>query len=363
MDPIAHTLVGAALAQTGLGRKTAYGTAALVIGANLPDIDGVSMFTGFDPSLLFRRGWTHGILALVLLPLVLTGLLVLWNRLKASSPDGPRLRTGVLLGLSYFAIATHPTLDWLNNYGMRWLMPFEDRWYYGDTLFITDPWIWLMLGGAVFLFRSRSVASLAAWATLAGLWLLLLFGLPELWPAKFLWCTGLIVFIVLRVRRVGHGELAASRLAVGATAIVFLYIVAMYGTARYARSATEKNLADRGIRVESVMMGPVPVTPFVKDVVAQTPGGYRYGKARLFPRFELELAPQTLPLLEDSPVVQKAIASPSVRGFMNWARFPFADVEESTSGFTVYLLDARYTRSRTVGFGAARVEISKDQLE
>ena len=363
MDPIAHTLVGAALAQTGLGRKTAYGTVALVLGANLPDVDGLSLLAGLDPSLLFRRGWTHGILALALLPLVLTGLLVLWNRLKTIPSDGPPLRTGVLLGLSYFAIATHPTLDWLNNYGMRWLMPFEGRWYYGDTLFITDPWIWLMLGGAVFLFRSRRVASLAAWATLAGLWLLLLFGVPGLWPAKVLWCIGLIIFIVLRVWRVGRGERAASRLAVGATAIVFLYIVALYGTARYARLATEKDLADRGIQVERIMMGPVPVTPFVKDVVAQTPEGYRYGTARLFPRFELELAPKTLPLLEESPVVQKGIASPSVRGFMNWARFPFADVEENSLGFTVYLLDARYTRSRTLGFGAARVEISKDPLE
>jgi len=75
------------------------------------------------------------------------------------------------------------------------------------------------------------------------------------------------------------------------------------------------------------------------------------------------LASQTLPLLEESPAVQEAIASPTVHGFMNWARFPFADVEESTAGFTVYLLDARYTRSRTVGFGAARVEVSKEQLE
>ncbi len=363
MDPIAHTLVGAALAQTRLGRKTAYGTAALVVGANLPDIDGVSMLVGLDPSLLFRRGWTHGILALVLLPLVLTGFFVLWNRLKPLSSDETPLRAGILLGLSYFAIATHPTLDWLNNYGMRWLMPFEGQWYYGDALFITDPWIWLVLGGVVFLFRSQRLASLVGWATLAGIWLLLLFGVPGLWPAKVLWCIGLIIVIAMRVRRVGHREPAANRLALSAIAIVFFYIVAMYGTARYARSATEKSLADRGIQVEKIMVAAVPVTPFVKDVVAQTPQGYRYGKARLFPRFELELAPPTLPLLEESPAVQKAIASPNVRGFLNWARFPFADVEEDLSGFTVYLLDARYTRSRSVGFGAARIEVSKDPLD
>ena len=30
-------------------------------------------------------------------------------------------------------------------------MPFSDRWFYGDTLFIVDPWLWLILGGAVML--------------------------------------------------------------------------------------------------------------------------------------------------------------------------------------------------------------------
>jgi inner membrane protein len=56
MDPIAHTFVGAALAQTGLGRRTAYGTAVLVIGANLPDVDGLAMLIDGDTALLFRRG-------------------------------------------------------------------------------------------------------------------------------------------------------------------------------------------------------------------------------------------------------------------------------------------------------------------
>jgi len=38
--------------------------------------------------------------------------------------------------------AHHPTLDWLNTYGMRWLMPFSGRWFYGDAVFIVDPGCW-----------------------------------------------------------------------------------------------------------------------------------------------------------------------------------------------------------------------------
>ena len=64
MDPLTHTLVGASLASSKLGEKTRYATAALVIGANLPDIDVLSYFAGGDAALGFRRGWTHGVLAL-----------------------------------------------------------------------------------------------------------------------------------------------------------------------------------------------------------------------------------------------------------------------------------------------------------
>jgi hypothetical protein len=71
------------------------------------------------------------------------------------------------------------------------------------------------------------------------------------------------------------------------------------------------------------------------------------------------LASRSHPLLADSRAVRLATASPEVRGFMKWARFPSAEVEESASGVTVYLLDARYTRSMRPGFGTAQVHISR----
>jgi hypothetical protein len=129
--------------------------------------------------------------------------------------------------------------------------------------------------------------------------------------------------------------------------------------AQYARTAVAGALTARGIQIQKLMVGPVPVNPFVRDVVVETLDGYRYGEARLLPRFELELASRSLPLLADSRAVRLATASPEVRGFMNWARFPSAEVEESASGVTVYLLDARYTRSMRPGFGTAQVHISR----
>ena len=76
MDPIAHTLVGASLAETPLKRLSALAAPTLILGANAPDIDVITIFFDRDISLGFRRGWTHGILAIVFLPLIKTHKMV-----------------------------------------------------------------------------------------------------------------------------------------------------------------------------------------------------------------------------------------------------------------------------------------------
>jgi len=64
MDPLAHTLLGATLAESGLKRRSRYATATLLIGANLPDIDAVANLWGADAALHSRRGVTHGVIAM-----------------------------------------------------------------------------------------------------------------------------------------------------------------------------------------------------------------------------------------------------------------------------------------------------------
>ena len=72
MDPLAHTLAGAALAESRLGRTTRLAAPALYVGANLPDLDALTyVLADGDVSLGFRRGWTHGVLAAVVLPVLL----------------------------------------------------------------------------------------------------------------------------------------------------------------------------------------------------------------------------------------------------------------------------------------------------
>ena len=111
--------------------------------------------------LAFRRGWTHGIPALVVLPFLLTGAVICFDRIvrrmgRAVLPSGVLPREVLLLAV--IAILTHPLLDTLNTYGVRWLMPVRGDWYYGDTLFIVDPWLWLVLAVGVVASNGRRSA-------------------------------------------------------------------------------------------------------------------------------------------------------------------------------------------------------------
>ena len=153
MDNLTHSLVGALIGQAGLKRKTGLAMPALIIGANLPDVDAACFvwLEGVE-HLGFRRGITHGPPALVLLPLLLAGLLYGFDRWQARRGKRPvgriRVNFGWLFALAFVGCLTHPALDWLNVYGIRLLEPFSSQWFYGDTLFIIDVWLWALMGFA-----------------------------------------------------------------------------------------------------------------------------------------------------------------------------------------------------------------------
>lgn len=163
MDNLTHSLVGAVLGQAGLKRTTGLAMPALIIGANLPDVDAACFFwlEGTE-HLAFRRGITHGPPALVLLPLVLAGLMWVfdrWQTRRGTRPEGRLpVRFGWLYAMAFVGCLSHPFFDWLNVYGIRLLEPFSSQWFYGDTLFIIDPWLWALLVGSVWWSRRREKA-------------------------------------------------------------------------------------------------------------------------------------------------------------------------------------------------------------
>ena len=310
MDPLTHTLVGASLAATPLGAKTRRATAALVIGANLPDLDALTYFVSGDAALGFRRGWTHGVPALLVLPALLTLLLWLWPSWRRKAVSTRPISRPWLLGLSYLAVATHPCLDWLNTYGMRWWMPFNETWYYGDAVFIVDPWLWLVLGTG--------------------------------------WVLG---------RRRGAGRLAGAGLLVAV-----LYVATMLSLHSATEQRVELELARVGIRpIDQLMVGPIPARPLSWELVVRSGDRIRSGRYSWLREEPLVMTDGSFRAAESFEVWDEVLASGQVTGLLRWARFPWLELEETGNGRLVHLMDARYARRRTDGFGGAVVSLPDDR--
>ncbi len=308
MDPVCHTLVGGALAQSGLKQRTALGTATLLVGANLPDMDVLAYFASPVHALWLRRGVTHGALALIVLPFLLTGAMIAWDRLVRCRggrvPSRPVVPRQLLL-LSLIAVATHPFLDFMNTYGMRWLMPLSGRWFYGDTLFIIDPWIWGLLAAGIFIARRRGAGEVARVA---------------------------MVVLVLYIAAMGVSNLAARRVVLGALA---------------ARGHAEP---------QRLMAAPLPANPLRRWVVIEDEEVYRFGSFDWLrhPRFVLdEFVIQRHP----SGVAAAATRGPKVRKFLSWARFPYFVAERRGAGHVVHIGDARYTIDPTDSWAAITVPL------
>jgi inner membrane protein len=295
MDNLCHTLVGAALGEAGLKHRTRLGNATLMIASNLPDIDVLVFATG-TPSVAFRRGWTHGILADALLPPLLTAVMLFVASRRRTTSTQPAVKPMQLLLLSYIGVILHVLMDLLNTYGVRLLMPFSQRWFYGDVLFIIDPWLWLALA------------------------------------------TG----ISLSIRR------RAPNWARVSLAIAAAYVLAMLVGARVARA----EIIDRWRQVEgqppnALMVGPIPVTPLQRQLIIDAGARYETGMFRWQPR-SIRFDADDVVKNDTDPRVAAARKAPNIRAFLIWSRFPFWTFEPVEGGTRVTVGDMRFDGGRGV---------------
>jgi inner membrane protein len=360
MDPLAHTLVGATLAEAGLRRKTKLATAALILGANAPDIDIVAGFFGTDATFAFRRGHTHGVVAMAVLPLAVAAALLFWDRYvrRRLRPGDEPARAGPLVAVSALAVLTHPVLDWLNTYGVRVLMPFDGTWFYGDALFIVDPWLWLLAAASVVLARSSGPLAASGFVVLgcAATALVMLSGVaPE--PARWAWAAGLLAIVALRL--LPWSQARVPRIAAVCLCGLGLYIVAMVAGSQIARGQVVAWLLGQGLEVDASAAGPMPADPLRRLVIARAGGAYYYVERAFLeePGFGFVGAP--LPVGPRDAVVEVALSAPSIRGRRAWMRFPVVRVETASDGYVVTLFDARFARGPGSGLGTAVVRLDR----
>lgn len=300
MDNITHTFVGAALAEAGLKRRTALGAATLMIGANFPDIDVAGL--AFPDSIDIRRGATHGFLALAILPFVLAWLMSQYDKYvrRRRDPVAEPASFRQLTILAAVSIATHPTLDYMNIYGMRWLMPFVNKWFYADGLFIVDVWL------------------LAA----------LVIGV--------VWARG--------TRRERPARLAL--LAVAAYTTLMLFITGI-SRSRIAGEFPGKRF----------MAGPTELVPWHRDIILDDGTQYRFGRWSPFGGAVFSRA--TLAKDDTTALAVAARRAPDAQGFLRWARFPFYRIQRDSAGTIVRIADARYTGPSGFGWASVAVRLAE----
>lgn len=149
MENITHTLFAVALSRASLNRKTAYATGALIVSANLPDIDLAWLLGGPLAYLRYGRGYTHCVLGVTLLAVALLLLFRLGEKiLRRRSPS--RIQSRRFFVVCWLGAVSHLVLDFLNSYGVRVGLPFSGRWFAADLTFIWDPWLFAILVLALF---------------------------------------------------------------------------------------------------------------------------------------------------------------------------------------------------------------------
>lgn len=302
MDNVCHTLVGAACGAAGLNRRTRYGAATLMISANIPDIDVLVFATG-TPWIEFRRGWTHGILAQIALPVAWTGIVWLFDRVRRArgSEGDRRFHAGWTLVLALVGVYSHVFLDYLNNYGVRVLTPITWQWFYGDAIFIVDPWMWAMMA--------------------AGIWL--------------------------------TGSRRQPRPARVALIVMSGYIAAMSISGWVARGIVADGWRQvHGHEPRALMVGPVPLWPFSRQVIVDAGGHYEYGTFSVAQR-AVTLVPEKIPKNSDAPEVATARRDNNIRAFLVWSRFPFWTIEPTPAGTRVTVSDMRFPGRN--GFSASTI--------
>ncbi|HEV3468799.1 MAG TPA: metal-dependent hydrolase [Pyrinomonadaceae bacterium] len=376
MENLTHTFVGLAAAKAGLERTSAYATATCLVAANLPDADIVTLVAGPYVYLEQHRGVSHslaGTLALgLLLPAVVFAADAAVARLRGRAP---RARFKGLLVSSLIVTASHPLLDWTNSYGLRPWLPWSGEWVYGDLVFIIDPWLWLLLGGACFLAGAAKGPRLAGWVALGLLTTAALLFLPRRFgtgiptAAYVVWFAGLAIIILARLARL------PARWGRAIPSAALALVVAYWGglalcharALRYAEEAARGLAAGRGETLLRVAAMPLLADPMAWRVAAETD--------RATHRFDLSISRPPpadslrnlirveKPAGEEGRLVARAAEDEHARVLLDFARFPAARLRTGCAGeVLVQFSDLRFTEpGRNARGGSFSLEVPVKQ--
>lgn len=358
MDNLTHSLVGLAASKAGLEKLSSHASLCSIVAANVPDSDiAVILFGDRWTYLEHHRGITHsivGTLTLALLvPLLFYGLDRFISRLR-SRPATIKLKG--LMVISLLVSATHPLLDWTNNYGIRPLLPWSSQWFYGDIAFVIDPFLWLMFGGASFLLTTKTKLRAIFWLLLSIILTCVVIVVPAQrgietgWPLRVFWIVaviGLVVSFKLHV-----GKRWGNRIALAAFAVVAVYFVCLallhQAAVSEVREQARAIASQNGESITDLAAMPTLANPLKWLSIVETEfAAYRFELSLLnrqnaaddFVRHERGD-------ISNSPALEQAWRDRRTQVFLRFARFPVARVvgADCVTQTLVQFADLRYTQ-------------------
>jgi inner membrane protein len=291
MDNVTHTLAGLVLAEAAVRlrarttgtepsqRFRAFAAISSLLAANLPDFDLLYTGVGGDrlAYMLHHRGHTHTVVIAILGAVLLWGAASLVWRWRARAAP-PRDDVRWLGGLLLVSALSHLLLDWSNSYGVHPFWPFDNRWIYGDAVFIVEPWFWVIAVPVLVAATTRRVArALLSGVLLLGLVLAWRVDLVSTGAAAALTIGAAASIVLARALRPG----TRSAVAVSAWIAVTLIMAAGTSAARTAVARAVRD-ADPAADVLDVVVSPLPANPVCASVITveRTKGSYRVATAR-----------------------------------------------------------------------------------
>ena len=286
MDNVTHTLVGALLGETAsriapnatsdrhaVVRRTMFLT-VMVVGSNLPDSDLLYSLGSDDKLryLLEHRGHTHTVVGGLIASVVMLVGCRLWQRMRGASLTS---RDWLWLTvLAFIAPLLHIGMDALNTYGVHPWWPVDNRWFYGDSIFIVEPLFWAAAAPLVFLLKRYVSRGLVVLCLLAALYLAFRTGIVVV--------ASVVSYCVLAVTMLALGRRARPRTALLAALGVCVAISMMFaiaGRQAVARvDAAAENLS--GWRTLDRVLTPLPMNPLCWEVILVQEQGDRYALRR-----------------------------------------------------------------------------------
>ena len=357
MDNLTHSLIGLTAAKAGLEKLSPGATILCVLAANAPDADIITGILG-DRWIYLRhhRGITHSIVGALAIAIALSLIFYLVGLLVARiRKRPPSVKLVGLLIASLIATATHPLMDWTNNYGVRPLLPWSSKWFYGDFMFVIDPVLWLTLGGAAFLLTAYNAKKMAVWLLLAGVLTFLVFfgptrqgGLANPMLLRVVWIIALVVLVILFWRDAGRRW--KHKVAIAAFVIVAAYMAGLFVlhdmAIKQARREAAMIAVDNSERLMDVAAMPVLANPFNWLCVVETErAAYKFTVSLADSRGRRNEVRYDRPEAVDSLAMDRANSDRRTPFFMEFARFPVARLvgEDCTTQTLVQFADLRYT--------------------